>query len=291
MSATALWRVTERDGTARWARGAVDGGPAELLETPTLAGLLAANDGGLADLCDLPVSGPVSNDAAVLAPLDSQPVWAAGVTFARSWEARRAETVVADVYDRVYEADRPELFVKALPGAVRGTGQRVGIRADSTWDVPEPELGLVVSPSAEIVGYVLGNDVSSRSIEGENPLYLPQAKTYEGSCAVGPCIVRASRDGNPDGAALSDVELTLTIIRGGTEAFTDTVAIGSMYRTPQDLVEWLFRACRFPTGVCLLTGTSIVPTPEFTLEPGDVVRISSEPLGVLENTVERVGES
>src|SRR3954468_5892446 len=177
----ALWRVQTAEGD-RLARGPVDGGPVELLEG-TLDGLLAAGS------LDAAVAGPVPAGSVVLAPVAGQEVWAAGVTYAVSRTARNEESGGHDFYDRVYDAERPELFFKAAPGRVRGPGGLIGVRRDSGGDVPEPELALVVSAAGKIVGYTIGNDVSSRSIEGENPLYLPQAKVYRGSCALGPAIV------------------------------------------------------------------------------------------------------
>jgi 2-dehydro-3-deoxy-D-arabinonate dehydratase len=219
--------------------------------------------------------------ADALAPLGTeQEVWAAGVTYWRSLEARTAESDQRSVYDLVYEAERPELFFKALPRRVAGPGEDVGIRADSTWNVPEPELTLAVNAHAEIVGYTLGNDVSSRSIEGANPLYLPQAKSYERSCAIGPAIAPAWEVPDPRGLTIS-----LTIRRRGTPAYAAEVSVGAMRRGLQDLVDHLFTALRFPHGVFLLTGTGIVPPDDFTLEPDDEVRIAADPIGELVNTV------
>src|SRR6266581_3004535 len=219
---------------------------------------------------------------ALKAPIGSQEVWAAGVTYVRSREARMQETHTPDVYDRVYEAERPELFLKATPSRVVGPGKPVGIRADSTWDVPEPELVLVLNSQLEIVGFTAGNDVSSRSIEGENPLYLPQAKIYDGACALGPCIVPASAVDPP-------FAITLRILRAGAVAFEGTTSTERMKRRFEELADHLGRALAFPAGAFLLTGTGIVPDAPFTLEAGDVVRIEIEGLGVLENPVATVG--
>src|SRR6188768_3650195 len=184
----ALWRVQTADGE-RLARGSVDAGPVELLEG-TLDALLAAGS------LDAEVTGPVPAGSVVLAPVAGQEVWAAGVTYNASRSARNDESKGAhDFYDLVYDAERPELFFKAAPGRVRGPGELIGVREDSGWDVPEPELALVISAAGEIVGYTIGNDVSSRSIEGENPLYLPQAKVYDGCCALGPVIALAGEGG------------------------------------------------------------------------------------------------
>lgn len=286
----AIWRVQLADGP-RLARGPVDAGPRELLpEGLTIADALAgraaptAGLAGLAGLAGIPSAGKVPAGARVLVPIDAQPVWAAGVTFERSREARMEESEEsADIYDRVYDATRPELFLKAMPGESRGPGEEICIRPDSTWDVPEPELGVVADARGRMVGFLLGNDVSSRSIEGENPLYLPQAKIWEGSCAVGPCVV-------PVAAAppLHEMTITLAIRREGSGIFSDTVELARMRRDPGDLLSWLFRAKRFPYGVVLLTGTSIVPDESFTLRQGDEVEIAATGLGSLVNAVRSV---
>jgi 2-dehydro-3-deoxy-D-arabinonate dehydratase len=270
----AIWRVQTASGP-RVARGPVDSGPVELLKG-TLDALLAAGT------LEAEPDGPVPAGAVLLAPVEGQEVWAAGVTYAVSRSARNDESKGAhDFYDKVYDAERPELFFKAAPGRVRGPGAAIGVREDSGWDVPEPELALVISAQGEILGYTIGNDVSSRSIEGENPLYLPQAKVYRGSCALGPCIVPVEEIGG-------DFEITLTISRGGEDVFTGSTTTGLLKRTPQELVSWLFRALDFPVGAVLLTGTSVIPAVEFTLQGGDAVRIEITGLGALENTVEVV---
>jgi 2-dehydro-3-deoxy-D-arabinonate dehydratase len=280
----ALWRIQYDDGP-RFARGPFDAGPRELLDPSiSLAALLSRAGPSLADLEDLPVHGAVAEGARLLAPLDVQPVWAAGVTFERSREARKQESGTADSYDRVYDAERPELFLKAFPDGVRGPDAAIGIRVDSSWDVPEPELGVVADHAGRAVGFVLGNDVCSRSIEGNNPLYLPQAKFYDGSCALGPCIVPVA-----EAPAFETIEVTLDIGRDGAPVFADRVRLSDMRRTVPELLRWLFQAQRFDSGAILLTGTSIVPGPEFTLEAGDVVVISATGLGSLRNTVEVVG--
>lgn len=281
----AIWRV-EVDGAARLAVGAPDEGPQRLVSPDvSLADVLAGRAGTLADVAQR--SGEaVPSGAATLSPTDLQPVWAAGVTFERSRTARKEESGAGDFYDLVYDAERPELFLKAMPGEARGSGDVVAIRADSSWDVPEPELGLVVDCNAKIVGYVLANDMSSRSIEGANPLYLPQAKVYDGSCAVGPCIVPVE-----EGPDFDDIEMVLTIRRSEEVICEDSVSLSRMRRSPRELVDWLFLAHGFPRGAILLTGTSIVPGPEVTLEPGDRVTIAASGLGTLENVVERIGRS
>jgi len=272
----AIWRVRTAGGE-RVARGPVEAGPTELLEG-TLDALLAGGS------LDAPADGPVPAGSVVLAPVAGQEVWAAGVTYAASRTARNEESGGHDFYDKIYDAERPELFFKAAPGRVRGPGAPVGVRADSGWDVPEPELALVVSADAEILGYTIGNDVSSRSIEGENPLYLPQAKVYRGSCALGPCIVPAAEAPAPE-----ELEITLRISRGDDAVFEGATQVALLRRRPQELVDWLFKAQDFPAGVVLLTGTSVIPAPEFTLRGGDEVRIAITGLGELVNTVEVVG--
>jgi 2-dehydro-3-deoxy-D-arabinonate dehydratase len=191
---TALFKV-ELDGETRWARGSVETGPTELLPVDLgLAGLLQPGGTELADLAGIPVEGSVPSSATILAPVDEQEVWAAGVTYRRSRDARMEESTAPDHYDRVYAADRPELFFKSIPTRVRGVDQPIGVREDSDWDVPEPELAVVLDVDGQVVGYLVGNDVSSRTIEGENPLYLPQAKIYAGSCALGSDV---GRDAHP----------------------------------------------------------------------------------------------
>jgi 2-dehydro-3-deoxy-D-arabinonate dehydratase len=230
-----------------------------------------------------PGAGPVPDGAPLLAPVGGQPVWAAGVTFRRSRDARLEESKGLDAYDKVYLADRPELFLKALPGTARGPGQPIGVRADSDWDVPEPELGVVADRRGRIVAYTIGDDVSSRSIEGENPLYLPQAKLYRGSCALGPCLVPAAEAPDP-----AEMEIALSIERDGAELFTDRCAVADMKRRLPELVDWLWRGQDLPLGAVLLTGTSIVPPPELTLRPGDQVAITVTGLGRLVNQVELI---
>src|SRR5882757_6863376 len=197
-------------------------------------------------------------DGAIEAPIDGQEVWAAGVTYQRSREARAEESVDADPYDRVYTAARPELFFKATPDRVRGPGQKVTIRADSSWDVPEPELAVVCNSRGEVIGYTIGNDMSSRSIEGENPLYLPQAKVYDGSCALGPSI--ALNDGEEKAWSIQ-----LSIARAGAVVFSGETSTAQMRRTQQELAAYLFRELTFSAGAFLLTGTGIVPPDEFSL--------------------------
>ena len=218
-------------------------------------------------------------DAPLLAPVEAmQEVWASGVTYSRSRDARQAESNVSDVYQRVYDAERPELFFKTLGWRTKGHGQRVRIRRDSSWSVPEPEFSLVVNAHQEIVGYCAGNDMSSRSIEGENPLYLPQAKTYRGSCAIGPALYMT------ESAPLTDLPILAKVIRDDQAIFSGETNINKMKRKPQELVSWLFRELDFPHGVFLMTGTGLVPDDDFTLQVDDLVRITVGEL-VLENRV------
>ena len=219
----------------------------------------------------------------LLAPIGNQEVWAAGVTYYRSRTARMAESHDAgadNFYDRVYSAERPELFFKATAHRVAGPGQTVRIRRDSRWNVPEPELALVITSDGKIVGYTIGNDMSSRDIEGENPLYLPQAKVYDRSCALGPCILVAEK--TPE----ASTEIKLQIAREGKPAFEGTTTLAQLKRTPETLVEFLYRDNSFPEGCFLLTGTGIVPGDDFTLQSGDEIRISIDSIGTLVNTVE-----
>ena len=218
----------------------------------------------------------------ILAPIGEQEIWAAGVTYLRSKQARMDESEPAgggDFYDRVYAADRPELFFKATAHRVAGPGQPVRIRRDSKWNVPEPELALLVNPRGRIVGYTIGNDMSSRDIEGENPLYLPQAKVYDGCCALGPAVL-LSEEPLP-----KSTEIRLRILRSGAEAFAGRTSLSQMKRDPKELVDWLFRESTFPSGCYLLTGTGVVPPDSFTLRPGDEIEITIDPIGTLRNVV------
>jgi 2-dehydro-3-deoxy-D-arabinonate dehydratase len=233
------------------------------------------------ELIDTSVSLEPCGDQCFLAPVDRQEIWAAGVTYKRSKIAREEESHgAAQFYDKVYTADRPELFMKATPERVVGPGQPVRVRADSKWSVPEPELALVVSPSLKIVGFTVGNDMSARDIEGENPLYLPQAKIYKQSCAVGPLITPVAKM-----RPLPGVEIRLVIQRGGKVVFEGSTTLAQMARTPEALVEWLGKENEFPNGAILLTGTGIVPPDEFSLAAGDAVAISIAGIGTLANPV------
>jgi 2-dehydro-3-deoxy-D-arabinonate dehydratase len=217
----------------------------------------------------------------VLAPLDHQEVWGAGVTYERSKVAREQESdQAATFYDRVYRAPRPELFFKATPSRVVGPGKPIRVRQDTKWCVPEPELALVLSPELEIVGFTIGNDVSARDIEGENPLYLPQAKVYDSCCALGPAITLASSMSAPE-----SIGITMEIERVGAAIFRGETSIARMARRFDELVDWLGRDNLFPAGVVLLTGTGIVPPDDFCLAAGDVVRITIDGIGSLVNPV------
>jgi len=255
-----------------------------LIDAPSWDSLLVRDD-LLAHLQKLirdlePTPPEAINNA--IAPIGSQEVWAAGVTYRRSREARMDEAKAAgggDFYDRVYDAERPELFFKATPHRVAGPGEAVAIREDSSWSVPEPELTLLIAPSGKIIGYTIGNDMSSRDIEGENPLYLPQAKVYDRSCALGPGIL-VCNDALPH-----TTEITLRITRDGLDAFAGSNSLQSLKRDPASLVHYLFRQNSFPHGCFLLTGTGIVPPDEFRLQRGDQIRITIGPIGTLTNYV------
>ena len=220
--------------------------------------------------------------ATVLSPVESQEVWAAGVTYYRSRSARIEEskdTGGGDFYDRVYSATRPELFFKATGRRVIGPGGNVRIRSDARWSVPEPELTLVINPAGTIIGYTIGNDMSSRDIEGENPLYLPQAKLYDSSCALGPCVLLA------DGPLRTTTAITLQIDRKGKQVFWGNTTLAELKRDPRELVAYLFRDNSFPDGALLMTGTGIVPADDFTLASGDCITINIDGIGTLQNTV------
>ena len=224
---------------------------------------------------------PVLAQAQWLAPIGSQEVWAAGVTYLRSRDARIEESKDAGggtFYDRVYDAERPEIFFKAMPHRVSGSGGAVRIRRDSRWNVPEPELVLAINAHGAIFGYTIGTDMSSRDIEGENPLYLPQAKVYRGCCALGPGLV--VREPLP-----VDSAIRIEILRAGSSVFSGQTALSQMKRTLPELAGWLTREDDFPHGAYLLTGTGVVPPNDFTLAPHDEIRISIDGLGTLVNSV------
>jgi 2-dehydro-3-deoxy-D-arabinonate dehydratase len=278
-----LAKVRRPDGSTAF--GALQGGRVHFFNWPGMLGeLLAAPDpaGLAAELLKAAKVSEAAETLTFLAPVCMQEVWAAGVTYKRSKIAREEESVgAAQFYDKVYTADRPELFMKASAWRVVGPNGTVRIRKDGKWNVPEPELALVISPALKIVGYTIGNDMSSRDIEGENPLYLPQAKVYDGSCAIGPVITLAGAM-----PALPQVQIKLEIDRGGKRAFEGTTNLGQMARTPEGLVEWLARETSFPHGAILMTGTGIVPPDAFTLASGDDIRITIDGIGTLANRVE-----
>ncbi len=232
-------------------------------------------------LCEPDTAALSPQTVRFLAPVERQEIWGAGVTYERSKVARQEESEAGgDFYDLVYRAERPELFFKALPSRVVGPLEPIRIRQDAHWSVPEPELALVVAPSGALVGYTIGNDVSARDIEGVNPLYLPQAKVYEGSCALGPVITLAHAM-PPE----KEIQISLRIERAGEAIFNGQTSTSRFQRTFQELVDWLCRELNFPDGVILLTGTGIVPPDEFTLLAGDEVAITIEGIGQLINPV------
>ncbi len=260
---------------------AVAGGPRTMSEALQLdaASLRQRLDAAAAQM----KGGTALSDVTLVAPIDRQEVWAAGVTYLRSRDARMEESTQKDVYDLVYGAPRPELFFKATPGRVSAPGDEIAIRGDSTWDVPEPELALVINRGGEIVGYTVGNDVSSRSIEGENPLYLPQAKVYSKCASLGPVVMLAWEI-----ESLDALPIILKIFRNGAVHFEGETSTAQIHRPFAELVAYL-RACNdFPDGVVLMTGTGIIPPSEFTLEAGDVVDITIAGIGTLRNPVVRL---
>lgn len=249
----------------------------------SLSDILNADDpAGLARFLLRPDTMPIPlNQVDLLAPIDDQEVWAAGVTYKRSQVARMEESESgASHYDKVYDADRPELFMKATPSRVSGPGQPVRVRADSNWSVPEPEFTLALNPEGKIVGYTIGNDMSARDIEGENPLYLPQAKVYRQCAGLGPCIMLADEP-----LTLSEVQIELIISRGDEEAFKGRTDLSQLHRSLEDLARWLYTESEFPNGAFLMTGTGIVPDDSFTLQNGDHVAITISGIGTLENPV------
>lgn len=274
-----LFRVRLPDGRVRLAVGAAHAAPTHLLPADvTLTSLLRRSADGFASaLASVRDDEPVPEGYALLAPIEDQEVWAAGVTYGWSRQARVDESERdGDVYERVWTAARPELFFKSVGARVRGPGATIGIREDSSWDVPEPELALVLTSELEIAGFTIGNDVSSRSIEAENPLYLPQAKLFDGACSLGPAIVPACM-------AQAPFTIVLRIHRGDALVVSMSTSTSEMRRSFDELVAYLGRAMRFPDGAVLLTGTSLVPGDDYTLLPGDEVEIEIGGLGVLRN--------
>ena len=259
-------------------------GECHAVENDLLGRLFQSRAGEVESILEgVKTANPAEVNGGILPPVpDLTEIWAAGVTYLRSKSARMEESEKSggDVfYDMVYDAERPELFFKAMGYRAIGAGGEIRFRGDSSWDVPEPELTLAINSGGEIFGFAVGNDVSSRSIEGENPLYLPQAKVYRGSCAVGPCLL-LGRD-----ALKSDASIKLTITRAGKAVFDDSTDLTQLKRSFEELVEFLYRELDFPNGAMLMTGTGLVPGSGFTLSPEDVVAIEIEGLGVLENVV------
>ena len=277
---SALYRVRLADGTRRLAWGDVGVGPRSLADPSASLDRLLSECRGLASIGS--TDERVPSDAAVVAPVEGQEVWAAGVTYLRSRDARREETVDPAPYDLVYEAERPELFFKAPGWRCVGPGDAIAIRRDSAWNVPEPEVALVLDAGLRIVGATIGNDVSSRSIEGENPLYLPQAKVYDGACGLGPCIVPI--DDLPDA-----LEVRMRVEHDGAVVVDGRTTTAQMRRPFEEIADWLGRALSFPVGALVMTGTGVVPDPAFTLRSGDVVRIEVDGIGTLTNPVTEVG--
>jgi 2-dehydro-3-deoxy-D-arabinonate dehydratase len=248
-----------------------------------LARVAAVTDAGVDEIASRLVGiAPTFEGTGAPRPPRAAEVWAAGVTYAISEQARESESGMPEMYLDVYEAERPELFFKATPDRTVGPGEAIGVREDSAWNVPEPELGVVLH-RGEVVGYTVGNDVSSRDIEGANPLYLPQAKVYDRCCALGPCVASPGTVGDPH-----DLEMSMTIDRDGERVFEGSTSTAEMVRTCGELVDYYTRHNAVPERSVLLTGTSIVPPDEFTLREGDSVRIEIEDVGVLENPVVRV---
>ena len=278
----AIWRVITPSGEERLCLGEPSVGPEEVLEATTkIDDLYTMRAGDVRSLIESHRTKVVAENCRILAPVNSQEIWAAGVTYQKSLDARSIESARASVYEAVYSADRPELFLKQAPGRVRDPGAPIGVRADSAWDVPEPELAVAFNRHGEAFAYTIGNDVSSRSIEGENPLYLPQAKIFRGSCSLGPCLV--PYDSAP---RLDDMTIKMSICRGVEEVFQGEVSLAKLMRAPEDLADYLFLHDDFPVGLVLLTGTGLVPE-DFTLEDGDLVEIGISHLGTLVNPVVR----
>lgn len=243
----------------------------EILEDPSRLKIPSASN----------LPGTKASSTSVLPPVEGQEIWAAGVTYLRSKKARMEESdFSASAYDRVYEAPRPEIFFKSLAEKASGPGGKIGIRADAKWNVPEPELALVINSKKQLVGFTVGNDMSSRDIEGENLLYLPQAKMYKHSCAIGPCILIGASEQEARSWSIS-----IHIFRDGKDVFSGKTSVDQIKRTFSELIDYLCRSQDFPHGAVLFTGTGIVPADDFTLQPGDQVRINISGIGSLENTV------
>jgi len=275
-------RVVADDGTGAYDLSGVDGGPDELDDLFRAA---AMTEKSIDDVARARIDDAETVDlsgAEVETPVTAEEVWASGVTYEISEEARQEESEDPDVYFNVYRSERPEVFMKATPSRTVGPDEEVGIRADSEWDVPEPELGVVLH-DGEVVGYTIGNDVSSRSIEGENPLYLPQAKVYDRCCSFGPCVASTGSVEDPH-----DLEMTMTIRRDGEAVYDEATNTGEMIRTCEELSSYLTRHNVVPETTVLLTGTALVPDSSFTLRPGDEIEIHIEEIGTLYNGVRTV---
>ena len=282
-----LARVRLNDGSLRVAAVHADTvQPLDLTQIDQCHSLMdvlnSADPAGLARFLLKPDTTPVPlAEVTFLAPIDQQEVWAAGVTYKRSQIARMEESeAAASHYDKVYTADRPEIFFKATPHRVSGPGQPLRVRFDSKWSVPEPEFTLVINPSGRIVGYTIGNDMSARDIEGENPLYLPQAKMYNQCAGLGPCVLLAEKPLDQD-----SIDIQLEIRRDGKSVFSGSTKLSQMKRTPEELAGWLFKENSMPNGAFLMTGTGVVPDDSFSLEQGDVVGITISGIGTLTNPI------
>jgi 2-dehydro-3-deoxy-D-arabinonate dehydratase len=272
-------RLVADDGDAAYDLSSVEGGPTALVDLlRERAGTNQSLDAVAENYCADASTVDLSAETVEL-PVEPAEVWAAGVTYHISEEAREEESDKPDVYIDVYESERPEIFFKATPSRTVGPGEDVGVRGDSDWDVPEPELGIVLH-EGDIVGFTVGNDVSSRSIEGENPLYLPQAKVYDRCCALGPCVASVDTVSDPH-----DLHMEMTISRDGEELYRESTSTSEMVRTCEELTSYLTRHNAVPETGVLLTGTALVPDSDFTLRPGDEIEIELEDIGTLRNGV------
>jgi 2-dehydro-3-deoxy-D-arabinonate dehydratase len=279
---TRLAKVKDDDGRPRWAVLDDSGAVGMLPPGTTLGGLLALETNALSETLTA-VPRAATTGSALLAPVDDDTeVWAAGVTYEVSRHARMHESTEAEIYAKVYGATRPELFFKAVGWRVSGPDAPIGVREDSTWNVPEPELGIVCNAQGAIVGYTVANDVSSRSIEGENPLYLPQAKIFRGACAVGPWIRLAAAVDDP-----YQLRIEVKIVRDGAVLWTGKTTTAQLHRRLDELASYLFRGDVYPRGVILATGTSAVPGDDISLQQGDEVVIEIDGVGILANPVLR----
>ena len=275
-------RVVAEDGTDAYDLSGVEGGPDRLADLFRAAAMTDRSVDDVARTLVEDAEGVDLSAADLATPVHAEEVWASGVTYEISEEARQEESEDPDVYIDVYRNERPEVFVKATPSRTVGPDEEVGIRGDSEWDVPEPELAVVIH-QGEIVGYTVGNDVSSRSIEGQNPLYLPQAKVYDRCCSFGPCVASTETVEDPH-----SLEMTMTIRRDGDVVYEESTNTGEMVRTCEELASYLTRHNVVPETTVLLTGTALVPESDFTLRPGDEIEIHVEVIGTLYNGVRTV---